>query len=326
MLFTTTEQLKEYLPISVNLELDDLKPYIKSSEDGPITLFLSSAQLGALQVAFDADPDGGALGDLLKLVRYPLAHMAVMKWSYVGDKSIGKAGIMVQDNDQQKVASQWRLEDLRAHCLREFDEGIERMLEHLEANKINYSEWASSSACTTYESLFLKDAREFNEQFNINSSRRTFLAFMPAMKRVEELAIKSIMGTALFDELKAQIAAGTTTANNLKLLPIIKPAVACLAAARGMVENTCEIDGAAVVVRTQSTSLTQNINQAPIPALISARIQQAERDGLVYQEKLKKFLFENHSDYPLYEADDTVYITDSTKGDPNESDRGVFMI
>lgn len=312
MIFKTTDDLKKYFSLTSGFTFDSFKPFLSSSLEENIYPWISKTQYTDLDTAYIGNTMTSDQQNLLVYAQRTLAHMAMFKYSFLADKTIGVNGVNVNTDDDNKMIAQWRMEDLREYCLTEYDASVEQLLKFLETNKATYTLWAASTSYTVYKESFINNVDEFHSYFKIGNSRRTFLALKGIMKRVEDFKIKTITGTNLFNQIKTQINTATISSNNQNLLNLIKPAVALLSGARGCNELLFKISSDGLVVDTTSASLTQKVKTNPQAQLITARMYQAIDDGNNYLEQLKNYLFDNHATYPLYEADTKVYVVAPT--------------
>lgn len=310
MLFQTTEELKQFLPVTESFGFDDLSRFIEVAEREDIIIYLSQEEYDTLHTAYhNSDISQPPDTDLLKLVRIPLANMAMFKFIPFGNVNIGKAGFTVTETTSEKIASNARTEDLKDACLEAYHQGIEQLLLFLEANTAIYTDWASSDAATEYKSCFINTAIEFHKWFAINKSRRIFVSVKAIMQRVELMHIKSITGEDLYDEIKTQIEDDNISAANQLLLDIIRPAVANLTIASATVELPLLFSRQGIGTIGTYASAEGGISRNPGTAQqLSALGSHAEAQGKNFLRQLEKFLYANHGDYPLYEADDTVYV------------------
>lgn len=112
---------------------------------------------------------------------------------------------------------------------------------------------------------------------------------------VQELYILPILGTALYDELRTQIQAGTLTqANQTLLFEKINPALMWHLLSKGAHIFTYKIRNKGIVTQT-----SDNANPASI-AEIDRMVKQFESFAQTYSERLMRFLVENENTYPLY--------------------------
>jgi hypothetical protein len=325
MILKTTPELKKYINISTGFSFAEFKACLDSSLETHIYPWLSKAQYTTLNTQYNSTTINASSAALLPYVQRALAWIALWKYSFMGDKTIGTLGINVNTNEESKMLAQWRMEDLRDHSMSEYDSAIEQMLIFLEENKATYTDWASSSSFTIYKECFINNVATFNDYFLIANSRRTFLAAKGIMKRIEDFMVKSITGDNLFAQIKTQIASGTTSAANLKLLTYIQPAVALLTGAKACIQFPFTVTDSGLVIKSTSSSLSSTVKSTPADNLIEARIKAAEQDGMNYLKQLKDYLYNNHATYPLYEADTTVYVTSPTT-DVNTAASSLFMM
>lgn len=323
MIVQSTEHIKQFYPVTNEFSYEDLLPFMQSSLEQYIYPYLSREQYELLDQT-DLTSLSNDLKKLLPYAQRAITMIALYKYVNVGDKLVGKNGISTNETEAGKMAAQWRLNSMSQFCLDEYDEAIEFMLAFLEDNVSDYDAWANSSAFTQYKNGFINTTEIFDKYFKIGRSRRTFVALRGFREQVEEQYILPILGQAQYDDLKEKIADLFVSADYAKLLAFIQPAVAKLTGARALLELPVSVTDSGVVIKSQSSSLTQNATAAPDPILIKARIQSLETDAQDYLTRLKKFLYSNHSLYPLYEGDTTVY-SDGSKIQINTPTGGTYF-
>ncbi len=121
-----------------------------------------------------------------------------------------------------KTAFQWQVADVKNYFLRKGYSGIDTMLAFLEKNKADYPLWVASDAYTVTLKFFINSSTAFSEEYNINNSRRTFLALQSVMKKIEAFEIEPTLTSDLFDLVKAEILASTVSTDNAALLKYIR--------------------------------------------------------------------------------------------------------
>jgi hypothetical protein len=307
MLFKNTEEIKKYLPVTKSFEWSDIEPFIRNAETDYIIPFLSKAEYDALNAAYNnTAPMANAQKELLQIVRRPLACAAYYCYIPFGNVSIGKAGITAPGNKDENVAAQWRIEDLKSSCDDGYFSGIEQMLLYLESNAGTFTSWNSSAARTNFRDCFINTVDEFNHEYMIGS-RRTLLMLKPIISRVERDYILSITGEELFHELKCQVKAGTLTTTNKKLLEFIRPCIASYTIAKATLELNVRITGNGFLILNTSPfqSVKQEVTPKDTPLQYLREMKYA--DGASSQKQLYNYLYRNHSQYPLFEADTTAY-------------------
>lgn len=108
--------------------------------------------------------------------------------------------------------------------------------------------------------------------------------------------IKHILGKELFDELLAQIEAGSLTPENDVLISKIKPALSWLVYSNYIIDANLHSDSAGII-----KNVDDNYTLADKEELASIS-KRAWGNWQVYQNELYMFLKENANDYPLFDV------------------------
>lgn len=326
MLFKTTAELRDFIPVTSAFDFNDIKPFIERAEREDIIPYLSQEQYDDLNNDYNnEDVSDPVDADLLKYVRTPLAAIALHKYIPFGNINVGNAGFTVTETSSEKIASQWRTEKLADASLDVYHQGIEQLLLFMEANTAQYTLWFESESYTESKECFINTAIEFSRWFAINKSRRIFVSIKTIMQRMELLHIRSITGQALYDEIKGQIVDDDLSEENKILLDIIRPAVANFTIAIATIElpllfgrNGIHTSGTRAQTDSSAEEYPANAQQ------LSALHNHTEKTGENFKSQLKKFLFENHSEYPLYEADTSVYVEPVQGNKPSNTTTNFF--
>lgn len=135
---------------------------------------------------------------------------------------------------------------------------------------------------------YIKDTSYIDENIDIKLLRNSIL-------ETQEVRIRSIVGTALYDELKTQITAGTRTALNITLLTdYIAPALKYWVLHDSALILTFKIMNKSIVKRTAEN--TETIQATDLDRLMDFFKNRAE----YYSERITKYLLEESNSYPLY--------------------------
>lgn len=330
MLFKTIDDLQKVLPFTANFEFDKLSPFIERAERELLIPFIGQAQYDELNDAYTAEADENdlypALLKLLKYARQPVAHGAFLLYIPFGNLNIGKSGFSVTETTDTKIASQWRIEDMKSESRASYFSGIESMLIMMEIDDDQYPEWIGCNEYSIYKEGFINTAIAFQEYVDINQSRMIFTKVKPTMKRLEIDAIKSVIGAALFAEIKAQILARTLTSQNTTLLQYINHCICNFTIGESLRMRTVSWTDHGLQLISTSSSLTQ-VNESPMdqPRLETIRTEFIAI-GKKAQQDLRDYLYANASTYPLFEADTTVYTPTETLSIENLPTRTTFFV
>jgi len=262
-LFTTDAELKDYLSTTTLFKLSQLQPALTRAMAKHVREAVGLAQLTALGTAYAAGTGtlSPAEAALLAAVRLPLTSFAAALLVAGGGVQLGATGPVQSDGPNLKAASLPALATNSQALEKAGYEGIEALLELLEENRADYPIWAASNACTIQIGQFLATAKEFDKYVFIDGSRRRFVELQPAIRDVERLYLRPVMGEPLMAELREQLTKGTVTVLNIELLTYVRPVVANLA--------------------IQDDELRQ-------------------KSGQQYLDDLRAFLYDRATDYPLF--------------------------
>lgn len=134
----------------------------------------------------------------------------------------------------------------------------------------------------------------------------------------QEINIRGILGTALYNELKTQITSQTKTAlNNTLLEDYIAPALKYWVLHDGALIFTYKIMNKNIVRRTSEN--TESVQATELHEIMDWFKNRAQ----YYSERITKYLLENESSYPLYsDAGDGV---DTEHPRYNNYTQGLFL-
>lgn len=315
MLFKTTDDLKKVLPFTANFDFNDIASFIENAEKDEIVPFIGQDQYDELNIAYaSADNDDNlfpALKKLLGYVRRPALNAGFLNMIPFRNVNIGKSGFSVTETQSEKIAGQFRIEDLKAQCISEYYKGMESLLLFLESNRTDYPEWTGSDAFSLALGSLINTAVDFNSYVNINNSRMVFIKVKPVMSQKESIVAK-VTGQALFDQLKDQVKNRNLSPENNRIIGFARLAVATATIAEAILLNTLTWTSYGIQAISSSNSLTQ-VNESTAPnERLNRMIEVLNKQSQTALSDLSDYLFKNHEDYPLYEADSSVYADPST--------------
>jgi phage anti-repressor protein len=135
---------------------------------------------------------------------------------------------------------------------------------------------------------YLKDTSYIDENVDVKLLRNSIL-------ETQEMRIRSVIGTGLYDELKTQVTAGTKTAlNNTLLSDYIAPALKYWVLHDAALILTFKVMNKSIVKR--SSENTEVIQATDLDKLMDFFKNRAE----YFSERITKYLLENENSYPLF--------------------------
>lgn len=324
-LITTIDELKTHAPVLASFDIELILPDIERAEQRWIIPVLGQAFYDEIFSAYDGDTLTTLQEDVLNKIRKPLAQFACVLYAPKGNVSFGSQGIQqVHSENGSKPAFQWSVDQMLMSYLEGGYEGLDILAAFLEANKDDLTTWATSAEYEKSKELFLNTSLEFDAHFSINRSRKTFEALRHILKRHNDITVKNLLGSDLYDELKEQVIDDDVTADNELLLNFIRPALVHLTVADAVTELAVKIDEFGITVVTSNTSSTtqnQQARQAAPSHMLNDLARKEKAIGEQYLAQLTDFLSTNSADYPLYTVPDEDDLEPN-----NDSESTVFII
>jgi hypothetical protein len=291
-LIKTKAELQAAVRSSTGLEIETIAPFLTNSEAEQEVIKILGQQLyDTLVDHYNDDILSGPEQALLPFVQKPLANLAIYQFLQFGGMTISDAGVTLSTNREQ-AAFQWQQLKAERAFLKDGYITMESLLSYLEAHKVDFPGWGNGTQYPALKEFFINTALEFQSYVNINRSRRTLTAMAPVMRNVEAFEIESLLTGTLFNAIKAEILAGSVSADNQALLSYIKPAVAHLTIAQAASELSMEItpEGAFIYTITASgASQIQKYAEAD-PDRLARHKTHHENVGKAYLQKLRAYL------------------------------------
>lgn len=303
-----------HIPVKGDFDMSLLLSFVQDAEQAHLIPYLGEAMYTELDSQYSSSSLTTDNQNLLNYAQRALAPLAAVYYMDMGNAEMSNQGIRITHDDHSKSAFAWQVHQMKESAFRIGMSRIDEMLAFLEKNASKYPTWTASPEYTARKENFINSAREFTLVFSqLRYSRSLFLLIKPLMERVEAEKIKPITGEALYDEIKAQILAGTLTTENKTILTDIRNAVAYLTIHRALAELPVRLstDGLSLIFPNS------NINTAKAAAPPRTTDLQVMRDhayntGSHYLGTLKGYLDTHYSDYPLYPySSTTTEINDS---------------
>jgi hypothetical protein len=295
---------EHYSGVNRSMAWDEITPGIRQATEKYVLDFVGEPFYNDLAAKYQS---GATLSNpLLKtlellqdcIANYAIYHILPEKRSIL--ESLGVVENTPQGASNPAAYPIYR--EKRRAALDNGDNFLDRLLSYMEsqvvAGNTAFDLWKNSPAYKLKTCDFFRHTSELDEYLNIQNSRRSFISLIRYMKQIEEDVIKPIV----CDDLYELVIVSSPTADNAKLLPLLKKAVAYLGAAEAIPHHRIVIDGDGFRVVSQTDgwddrrNMTNNVHENAIQAL-AARCQEQGRRAVA---KLVQFLEDNIADYPTY--------------------------
>jgi hypothetical protein len=310
MLFKTIDEVKEFLVVGSGTDFNRLKPHILNAETAYIQPLLGSETFTQLQDFYDnlpndteqAEPVAEPIeAELLKKVQKSLIHLTYWMGFQVLNATISDGGFKRSENEKIKSLFKYQEDELKEYFRNAGFNALDEVLEYIESNISNFSEFKTSSNWTILKSAFIPDTKTFDAIIFINSSRLTFLRLKSFSGLVEDMSIRPILGEAIFSEIKEEMVKEDPAQKVRNILPYIRKAVAYLSASRLMEESGADLTEKGLYFESTSAGFKNDRNKQPSnPEQVAALAARYRAIGESYLGQLKSYLIAHPTDWPGY--------------------------
>ncbi|HCY41769.1 MAG TPA: hypothetical protein DHV48_10500 [Prolixibacteraceae bacterium] len=307
MLFSTLTEIQQHIAVGNGTDFNRLKPHILNAETAYICPLLGTEMFAKLQEFFDNPPSAELaeeqkiIGELLKKVQKSLIHLAYWMGFQVLNATISDGGFKRSENEKMKSLFKYQEDELKEYFKNAGFNALDEVLEYLEGNMEQFSDFKTSANWTILKSAFIPDTKTFDSIIFINSSRLTFLRLKSFSGLVEDLSIKPILGEAIFTEIKTEMVKVEVPAKVKNILPYIRKAVAYLSASRLMEESGSDLTEKGLYFESTSAGFKNDRSKQPSnPEQVAALAARYRAIGESYLEQLKSYLIAHPQDWPGY--------------------------
>jgi hypothetical protein len=199
MLINSTAELKQYIPASVTLNFEDIRPKIQLVEREIIQRIFSKELITAVSASGASEP----LISLRKLMEEAEAHLALLEYIPFGQLQFDSAGIRISVNENMKTAFEWQIDELKNECSRQGWAAVESALELLEKTEDEalLGIWQETETYISSQKSLIPTLREFEKFVNLNRSRVLFNKLLPIQEDQQEDVIVPAIGPTLFTRI-----------------------------------------------------------------------------------------------------------------------------
>lgn len=296
-LFSTDDELKDFLPLTAGEILDQVLPFVGDAERQYIVPLIGQEAFDEIADAYDSG--GGTLTDdeedLLREIRKPLAAYAMMLYIPHGQLLISPSGIRIANTDTHKTAFKWQIDQIIDEYFELACNRKEELIKWLYTNSATYTTYAASDAFDENHQFILNYASELDKYHPIRRSRATYDSLIPIIRDVETLYIRQAISDDYYDELITKLRSDTLTAHDEIILPDLKAAITKLAIAESIKRNVARVEPGGVLTFSRISQSNGGTNQqlAAGDNDKAALIRTCDTFGKAYISKVREYLNTN---------------------------------
>lgn len=309
MLFKTLPEIQEYLAVGAGTDINQLKPHILNAETAYIRPLLGSSLFDQLQEFYNEPNRGSGSGDisveayanLLAKVQKSLIHLAYWMGFQALNATISSLGFKRTESTTVKSLYHYQEDELKDYFKTAGFNGLDEVLEYIESNINDFDDFDMSPTWTVMKSAFIPDTKTFDKIIFINNSRLTFLRLKSYFGLIEDMEIHTILGTVIFEEIKAEMVMDSPAGKVLSILPYIQKPIAFLSTSMLMEESGADLTEKGLYFESLTANKDSIINKKPSDASSIAVLYARNRSlGNAYLDQLKSYLVAHISDWPSY--------------------------
>lgn len=281
----TNEDLKVYILLASTFEFQKVVPFAKRSDRKYIIPLIGLEQYQELINYQGLDE---RVMEVVNLFKEASANYAMQLALPVLNVSVTNNGLKKTDTTNSNNAD-WRdMRDLKRSYMDAANECMDLAIELMELNEGSFPIWKESEYYTLFKSMIVRHTKIFNKHFNIQNSRKTFLALKPYMLEVEDQFLKNVLGQCTRDNLLE------TSEESLskQALNYAEKAVVALTIYKASIAGTFSITETSFVLETEELSWERKKMELDEVKLDRLR-KDRESAGMNYLQSLKKLLVEN---------------------------------
>lgn len=295
-LINTIEDLKRHIVVSASFDFKKVLPYTKRAERKYIISLIGREQYDSIIVHTYVDGNDEPINLVKVLLEEAAAHYALLLALPIINLQVTNHGLKVTENDKSSPADWKDVRDLKRSLLETANEALDSVFEIMEENESDFQEWVDSSYYTVFKSGIVRHTKTFNSYFDIQNSRKTFLALKPYMIEVEERYINPMFGQCTLDFIKTI----STDPIVKRVQELTEMAVVAFTISKAAVAGTFSVTQTSLVV--SSEELPWERNKMELDELKLERLRKdRETSGLEYLKKIKKLFIDNPSIFNCYE-------------------------
>lgn len=305
MLLSNIEEIKGYYSrLNVNSDFESFSSFIADATIKYIQPLIGQESVDEMETWYDGwdgtttDPVDLVNSKLLAHIQRALVYYTMLDAAPVMALDLGDNGLTEKTTDGTTPVRPFIYNNLIEYLSQSADTFAENLLFYLESNAADYPFWDESESRKEQRKLFLDSGKRLVEFIPMTEPRRFYLGMVPSINKIETLVIQEMIGPALFDELKTQMAAGTLTIENELLVSKIRPVVAYHSMVDCLPNMTVSVGASGIkVLNASDVQRTRTVDDTQ-----HGIVTQYRGNATTYEGLLRKFLNDNYSDYPLFEV------------------------
>lgn len=304
---TANEEIREYIPVSVNLAFTNIKPHIVAAERDYIRPLIGAETLTALDNYYNnegsGEVDNPEIWDgLLTRCQRAVINIAFFIGFDLLNIVIDDAGFGRTESENRKGLYKYQEDNLRVMFKLNAFNGFDDILTYLHDNISTFIDYESSDEYASFKTLFFRRTEDFDKVYNIGKSHLTFNRLKQYIRLTEDLELSKVFGATLWAYIKTEIAKAAPAAKVTALVPYIKNVLAYLSTAKLMSDTGADLtENGLYFTAWKAIEKSQTVVSPTDKDRVQRLIDRNEMIGNKYMAEMKLYLASNVTDWPTFE-------------------------
>lgn len=302
LIFKSTEELVEFIPIPVSTDFKQLRPEIETAQREYLFDLFGAAFCSDLIDKLEGTNGPSDLEqELIDRMRYVVAQMTMYNSTDLINIEVTSGGFTVNNSEGKSVASSNRVLLFKEQLYKNAQKGVNELFLFLESKADDFTDWKDGDERKAFKQYVVSTPKRFNQcLLGINVGYFIFSKMLPTMEILEERYFTEILGKNLFNHIKTKLRNSEALGDYAPILPLMQRAIAPMVLAETFDSLKLEMDGTAAFI-----SSIKNANEpqqrSATSALDEERVVAKHREyaSKAFQD-LAKHLLDNADDYQLF--------------------------
>ena len=295
-LINSTEDIQKYITVSSSFDFDRALPYIRKAERKYIIPLINKNEYKYfIETENDTSESKEIVRELIEEACVNLAFHLGFAALIVHITNYGVTNTDLKDTKQ----SDWsEKRDLHRSFIRDGNQALDDALKEMETYIDEFLSWRSSKSFTVLNEHFNRHTDDFQQWYNIHSSRQTFLALRPTIREIKEQYFLPLLG----EDTIAHIKNRTSNIIVSRALELCQKAEAAFTIANIAKTGTFEVTETGFFLRWETLPWEKAYKDVDLKKL-DRLCKQKQTAGEEYLKKLKTLIEENLTEFPDYIPD-----------------------
>lgn len=199
-LFLSENDLRDYLPVNLNLRFETVASYLSLAEENYILPLLGDSLFNRIVEYFEDGEIYDNMDTLMHKIRFAIVRLAIWKGFDVINSNISDTGF-ASDVDKDNRLFRYQEENLKTSLKNEGFDYLDNVLAFIDVHIEDFPEFKESDYYKSIENSLIRKTSDFNSCYNIGNSRLVFLKMRQYVRDVELIKLQHRIGAAFFKEL-----------------------------------------------------------------------------------------------------------------------------